>query len=301
MVLHETEDGDFDVVDGKQRLTSLISFVDGELPTGKPFRLKDLDEVPELNGMGYGDLPVKGRPYSQSLFDKFTISCVIIKHGSDPGAVFTTYERINNGACNLNAQQLRRGVYHGSYYDLLDHLAAHPLMLERRGKTFPFEVDPLEKDRELILRVLAMHRSGPEEYAQMTRASMKKFLNQQLCLNRNLSPEELFTLESTFDFALTSAMEIFGKDAFKRISSTDGAFATSNEISAVTFEVQMVTLATLADTVDLATMRAQKGALRAAWCDLLGDGDFRALLRSSSKAAVVERLARAQSWLSAVT
>ncbi len=47
MFFHETNNGGLEVVDGKQRLTSIWSFIQGRFPDGSSFKLKGLDVFAE--------------------------------------------------------------------------------------------------------------------------------------------------------------------------------------------------------------------------------------------------------------
>lgn len=53
----EEEDGSYSVIDGQQRLTAIISFINGKfLYDDKPFRLSSLNVLTDLNRKSWGDL-----------------------------------------------------------------------------------------------------------------------------------------------------------------------------------------------------------------------------------------------------
>eukprot|EP00899_Mesostigma_viride_P005453 jgi/Mesvir1/14909/Mv05507-RA.2 len=54
--MHEMERGMLEVVDGRQRLTSICGYVDGIFPDGKEFRLTGCENLKELNGLLYSEL-----------------------------------------------------------------------------------------------------------------------------------------------------------------------------------------------------------------------------------------------------
>lgn len=56
MFFHETEGGNMEVVDGKQRLTSIWAFMMGEFPDGTSFKLTGLEVFEDLNGLTFRDL-----------------------------------------------------------------------------------------------------------------------------------------------------------------------------------------------------------------------------------------------------
>lgn len=47
--LAEEQDGSYSVIDGQQRLTSFLSFLEGKFPDTRPFKLSGLKVLPELN------------------------------------------------------------------------------------------------------------------------------------------------------------------------------------------------------------------------------------------------------------
>lgn len=46
-----------------------------------------------------------------NIFKKFSLPLRIVKNETDATGVFEVYQRINTGAENLNAQQIRRAAY----------------------------------------------------------------------------------------------------------------------------------------------------------------------------------------------
>ena len=59
--LSEEKDGKEYVIDGQQRLTSFFSFIDGQFPDGKVFKLSGLNVYSELNGKKFSDLSAELR------------------------------------------------------------------------------------------------------------------------------------------------------------------------------------------------------------------------------------------------
>jgi Protein of unknown function DUF262/HNH endonuclease len=180
VVLHEKTKGKFDVVDGKQRLTTLMSFyMASEYPPtyqtvirekmGKPFdSLIKLDEnYDSLVGLKFDDLSEDRK----NAYRAFSIPCTIIPYDTPKHEVFSVYEDINSGGEDLNAQELRRAVYWGKYIGLLDQLVLNKDFQAIRDK----EVCPKDTDRELVLRAFAWRRN----HAKYTRP-LKSFLNAEL-------------------------------------------------------------------------------------------------------------------------
>ncbi len=83
------------VIDGQQRLKSLVYFYDGTFkPTGKPFRLKGVQ--PEYEGKTYTSLPNKER----RRLDDSIIHATVVKQdkpSKDNSSIYHVFERINSG------------------------------------------------------------------------------------------------------------------------------------------------------------------------------------------------------------
>ena len=96
--LAEEENGQLSVIDGQQRLTSFISFLNGTFPDGSAFKLKGLKVLPELNGDSFDMLSKE----NQRTIRSATIHCITIKKESHPDIKFEIFERLNTGSIKLN-------------------------------------------------------------------------------------------------------------------------------------------------------------------------------------------------------
>ena len=87
-----------EVVDGKQRLTSIWSFIQGEFPDGSPFKLTGLEVYEDLNGKTFTDLHER---FQETILD-YPLNVHTISRSSQPDFVFEVFERLNMGATQLN-------------------------------------------------------------------------------------------------------------------------------------------------------------------------------------------------------
>jgi len=194
IVLHEKVKGEFDVVDGKQRLTSLLGFYlnrEGAEPAKDPVIREKLDTIlpqlktlskldesyQELNGLSFDELSDERK----GAFESYSITYVIIPFGTPKADVFE-----DSGGEDLTAQQVRRAVYHGPYTKLLDDLATkcedfHAVRDPKAFKEGNYEPCPKDSDRELILRAFAFRANGDS-----FKPSLKKFLNREMTLTDNM-------------------------------------------------------------------------------------------------------------------
>lgn len=129
--LAEERDGSFSVIDGQQRLTSFLSFIEGKFPNNEEFKLTGLKVLSELNRKKYEQLEKN----LQTKIKTTTIHSIIIKKESNEDIKFEIFERLNTGATKLNEDEIRNTVYRGPYIRLLAELSENPLFhsLVRKG------------------------------------------------------------------------------------------------------------------------------------------------------------------------
>lgn len=121
------KNGSWELVDGVQRLNSLIHFVGTKEQLSKfklddSLKLSELEILTELNGKPFSDLP-------QSLQLKFQLRPLKITTLSDKSDLkvrFDLFERLNTGGVKLTDQEIRACVYRGRFNDFLGQLAKEP-------------------------------------------------------------------------------------------------------------------------------------------------------------------------------
>ncbi|MEW6582367.1 MAG: DUF262 domain-containing protein [Actinomycetota bacterium] len=120
------EDYTWEIVDGLQRLSTLIHFVseDHDLLTmiGKttPLKIKGLEGLSEMNGKRFADLNRELQLY----FGRRALRVTALSDKSDKNVRFDLFERLNRGAVALTAQEVRSCVHQGLFNNLLEQLAS---------------------------------------------------------------------------------------------------------------------------------------------------------------------------------
>jgi hypothetical protein len=114
--LFESDLSRYEVMDGQQRLNSIIGFYNNE------YELKGLQKWKELNGYRYSELPEK----LQRGIDRRRLSAtVLVLESSKQLDTYAgdirklVFERLNTGGQQLNAQELRNCLYAGPFNDML--------------------------------------------------------------------------------------------------------------------------------------------------------------------------------------
>lgn len=114
------EDATWEVIDGLQRLTTLINFSDASADTR--LRLKGLEKIPSLNGATFEDLPNN----LKLSFLTRPIRVTVLNDHSDYQVRFDLFERLNTGGITLHEQEIRNCVFQGPFNDFVKRCANDP-------------------------------------------------------------------------------------------------------------------------------------------------------------------------------
>jgi len=203
--LSEESDNKTYVIDGQQRLTSFVSFINGTFPDGSVFKLRGLKAFTELNKKTFSELPTE----LQDKIMQFTVRTIIFLKQSGNDLKFEIFERLNTGSVVLNDQELRNCVYRGKYNKLLKEMSEFTDFRYLTGLTKP---DRRMADIELVLRFCAFYHATYLKY----KPPMKKFLNNDMLKYQNISDEDALELKEKFKNGLMIIRSMFDKNAFKR-------------------------------------------------------------------------------------
>ena len=180
----DMESADLLVIDGQQRLKSLLSFYNGEIK-GKIFRLHDVQD--RFEGLTYKELDSEDR---QRLDDSI-IHATIVKQdepSDDNSSIYLIFERLNTGGMYLQPQEIRSAIYSGPFVELLKELNDFPDWRKIYGRK-----STRMKDQEFILRFFAMYLFR-KEYEK----PLKGFLNTYMSANRYLGLHSKELLQKIF-------------------------------------------------------------------------------------------------------
>lgn len=189
------------VLDGQQRLRTLWAFLKDQYQEN-PYRLENAEA--DFNGLSYPKLG----PEQRRAFDNTFIHATIVKYeASDQGnrSVYQLFERLNTGGTNLQAQEIRVALYHGSYVNLvrqLNDFEAWRALYGQRSERL--------KDQELILRVLSLIRRR-DKYKR----PLKKFLNESLEEFLHISSDRQSEDKTLFEGTCQLILDGIGRRAFR--------------------------------------------------------------------------------------
>jgi uncharacterized protein with ParB-like and HNH nuclease domain len=209
----EEEDGKWLVIDGLQRLNSLLRFFQNE------FGLKKLDILEDIDKHKYKDLP----PKAKSLLDNGQLRANVIRKDSHPDIKYDVFMRLNKGAVTLNYQELRNCLYRGSMNNLAKKIVEENKdLLEILNLKSPHN---RFLDVEFVVRFFALYSSLKQKedgdyYIKNYKGRMVTFLNNFMESKKVMSEDEIDSLESTFNETLEKVVAVFSTEkAFRDIST----------------------------------------------------------------------------------
>lgn len=187
----------WEVVDGLQRLLTLVSFAGDETARGitslteQPLTLVALDKLSKFDGVRFDQLPSDVRT---TLLDR-PLKVVVLNDKSDLQVRYDLFERLNTGGISLTPQEIRECVFRGEFVDLLGDLA--------RLKSFRIVVHLPERSwkdgtpEDFVLRFFAFH----ERYRSFAH-SVGDFLNEFVedAAKRPRLTQRRAIFEESFDF-----------------------------------------------------------------------------------------------------
>jgi len=247
----EQESNKLLVIDGQQRLKTLQYFYDGHFPEKggeKVFELQDVAK--EFEGKTYETLSDD----EKIKLDDRIIPAIIVRQeqpSNDSSSVYLIFQRLNTGGTKLEPQEIRSCISHGSFNDLLIELNETPSWRKIFGKKHK-----RMKDNEMILRFFSLH-FAQKDYSK----PMKKFLNEFMKENQNLSAEQVARFKILFE----STISLFHE------SLSDKAFKPKQRINAAIFDSMMVGLASRIDS----GIKISAGDVKNIYEKLINNSDYR--------------------------
>lgn len=211
----EDEKGVYVIVDGKQRLSTLFSFINNE------FALEKLTILKNKNGFRFDKLT----PLEQNKIEDCSLTLHVIKAPTSDRVTFDLFDRVNRGGTRLNNQEMRNALYQGNATKLINRLAEKEAFVEATEHSIPANH---MKDRYLVLRFVAFYlwqqhvtidpdTDGPLDY----RSNVEDFLGKTMRFLNRLEPENgLFKeLDTRFTRAMEFAIRLLPSGGFRLPSS----------------------------------------------------------------------------------
>jgi hypothetical protein len=206
--------GKFVVLDGKQRLLTILQFYGMSETPNDSFALKNLEFRPELNGCTHKAL--KNDLLHSSVLDALdnqTIRTTLIRNWHTESLLYKIFLRLNLENTPLSPQELRQALHPGDFINFLDDESIKNQALRKILKSQ--NPDPRMRDVELLLRYVGFHH-----FLSDYRGNLKMFLD-MTCkkLNKDWKEKETevrYTV-SQFEKAVQTTTTIFGEENIFRV------------------------------------------------------------------------------------
>lgn len=137
--------GNLIVVDGRQRLTAMFSYMNDD------YKLNNLKILPSLNGKMFSQLS----PVQRTRIEDFQIQAHVIMPPTPDRIKFDIFDRVNRGGMRLNKQEMRNALYQGEATRLIKRLAESESFEIATGKAFLHE--KRMKDKYILTRFITFY------------------------------------------------------------------------------------------------------------------------------------------------
>lgn len=219
--LFERDYNEYEVIDGRQRLDAISSFLSND------YALTGLEYWPELARKRFADLPSVLR---RGLLRRSLPAVVLLAEtqghddeGLDVRRVL--FDRLNTGGIRLNPQELRNALYPGTLNALLIELARSAeftAVWDIPPHTAGEEADPPARllrnplfaslaDAELVLRYFALD----DAIAEARQGALRTLLDRYMARNATLPADRVDGMRARFLGSLGRLRSVFGADTFR--------------------------------------------------------------------------------------
>jgi len=258
----ETKDGRLEIIDGTQRLRTLVNFLNNEL------QLENLEKLKKLEGFRFSDLNIA----RQRRFKRTTLRVIQLSEEADEEARRDLFERINTGSVELNEMEKRRGIIRGAFLNAIDELEKLERFINLCAFTEPSirRVEP----QEFVLRFFAFLNNYQEfnKYENIT-----EFLDKYLETTNRIDQNTLQSMKNEF-YSMLDFVERYFPTGFRQGKNKDKT----------TTRIKFESLA-----VGIALGLRQQDNLQPASVDFIDSQEFREYTSSnasSSRNKVIRRI-----------
>lgn len=245
--LNEDDYGTYSIIDGKQRLTAIASYMADDYP------LAGLEIFAEAEGLRFSELD---RGLRMVLETRASLRAIIILRMSDPEIKYQVFQRLNTGGVRLNAQEIRNVAFTGPLNSALLEWSTDPLFAGLLGVSRPEDQQKSAlwkqmRDVELVLRYFTL-KGRWTDFSGSLVGEMNAFAGSQ----KNATKARLRAMKKDFTETVAKVNAAFGDAAFRRYRP-QGDYG--QQVLASVYDAQMLAL----NGVSLAEARGNGKALRA--------------------------------------
>lgn len=235
----QREDGVWDVVDGLQRISTILEFM-GELRGEDnallpPSSLRATNYLPSLQGKVWEDEDDAEAEHALSnpqrlIIKRAKLDIRIVKRESDPGTKYELFQRLNTGGTTLSDQEVRNCLLimvNRDFYGWLSSLQSDPnfeltVALSDRQRIEQY-------DLELVLRFMACRNSTNQELGNIS--DLGDFLTQKMMTFAQDGTFNRAEEEAVFRMTFKVIGDALSDDAFRRYDKAKDRFMGGFSVS----------------------------------------------------------------------
>ena len=196
-----TEDSNWLVVDGLQRLSSIKNFA-----VKKSLKLTHLEFLPHLEGKGWDDLTDD----LHRLIEETQVVIYKIMPGTPTDVKFNIYKRINTGGLILEPQEIRHALFQGRPAEFIAELAISEAFINAtNGKIKTHRM----LDRYFSNRFLCFYLFGYQNYL----SDLDTYMSKAMASIYDKTDDELNKIKEDFCASMNLCHVIFGEEAFRKV------------------------------------------------------------------------------------
>lgn len=208
--LIEDDDGVLELIDGLQRTSSVLQFLEHEAINEPELVLQGCDILKELNGMRFSDFSTSVRLGLK----RTPIRAIIIKKAGNDFVKYEMFKRLNTGGSLLAPQEIRncscRMITGGAeFYAEIQGFSSYPSFVTATGRISD-EGKEQRADEELVLRFFAVQLFR-DKFAGNVREWLDSFMEAIL-----FKEQQFGTLAADFYVFFDFLADKFGDAAFVR-------------------------------------------------------------------------------------
>lgn len=201
--------GNLIVVDGRQRLTAMFSYMNDD------YELNNLKILPLLNNRKFSDLS----PVQKTQIEDFQIQAHVIMPPTPDRIKFDIFDRVNRGGMRLNRQEMRNALYQGEATRLIKRLAESEEFSIATGKAFLHE--NRMKDKYILTRFITfyLYQRGmlhdENDVAYVYRDDIDEFLGIGMDTLNHMDKSAISEIETMVLDCLKKSYYYLGEDGFR--------------------------------------------------------------------------------------
>lgn len=206
MFFADIDDGRVEIVDGAQRVQTMVQFVENNLV------LNDLDVLTSSNGFRFGDFDIA----IQRRFLNTSVRVVFLEEGTVVATRQEIFKRINTGGIPAEPREVRRGALEGKFMNFLTECTNNELFNDLAPRSQ--KVESRFEGFELVSRFFAYYdsfQSNFDGYDGKVAKYIDKYIEDK---NKQWQTDdsEILVYKQRFEDMLSFAQQLLGKRGFRK-------------------------------------------------------------------------------------